>query len=98
MERIKNIKKVAGFNAYVTNDGISGILYDTEVFKLVGNRLFLNNGGWITMSTAKCINLLLDYSGLHYRVYRKKGYMFLMSLNDAKIQLPFTYNKLEVIL
>lgn len=43
--------------------------------------VYLNHGGWLTMSTAKAMNKALVEAGIGPRVFRKKGSLFFSNNN-----------------
>ena len=56
-------------------------LYNTIVCRVIecddGTKsIYLNHGGWVTMSTAKAINKALCEAGIGARVFRKKNKLF----------------------
>jgi hypothetical protein len=63
------------------------ILYKTKVLKIEGENFVINNGGWVTASTAKAINTGFDTFGMDLKVKRKAGRMFLVSPRGHEIEL-----------
>lgn len=62
-------------NIRVLNDHghLSVVLHSTEVVKVIDNEVFLNTGGYKTVTTKTAINRALEQLGKPLKVYSKKG-------------------------
>ena len=67
-----------GLSVINHNDTLLAKLYATLIveFNTTTNSLILRNGGWRTMHTKKCINLVLKQYGIEVR--QRKGEWFVM--------------------
>lgn len=75
----------------VTTKGLSlfATLYQTTIVVKTGNWVTLNSGGWKTMHTKKCLNLISNDLGLGFSVSQSKGQWF-VSQNGTTV--PFVDN------
>jgi hypothetical protein len=80
-------KSPKGLQFIKNSDNAYAKLYDTDIFVQIGNKVTLNSGGWRTMHTKKCINLICSDLGLGVSVQQKAG-NWLVNLPGG-VQLPF---------
>ena len=60
-----------------------GKLYKTNIFIKANGKVVLNSGGWLTMHTKKCINLICADLGLEIYVQQKAGKWFVHYKSDG---------------
>lgn len=75
--------------AVVPTNGLTiARLYDTNIVTIdyVNNTIHLNNGGWETKHTKKCMNIILEQFG--YYVYQKDFQWYVSNRNSP---LPAIY-------
>ena len=79
--------KVSRNNTAVIKDGkkIQVVLHSTIVVSFDDKKIQLNNGGWITTTTAVRMNQASNEYGLGYYVSRQNGEMF-VSFKDEKVK------------
>ena len=68
-------------------------LYNTLILKRSGNEITLNTGGWFTMHTKKCMNLVLADFG--YYVKQVKG-VWSVRTRDGKHVATFNSNSITL--
>jgi hypothetical protein len=91
---MKLSKNPKGFAIISMDDRIVAQLYNTVIFKREDGVVQLNSGGWRTMHTKKCLNLIFKDLGLPLYVTQKKGEWYVLR---GEVKVPFTDNmKLEV--
>lgn len=66
-------------------------LYQTYVYSEEGNKITLDNGGWVTPTTARYMNQALAYRGVSNRVAIRKGEMVLLCTRSV---VPFENGRL----
>ena len=77
----------------ITHDSEYGIsvaqLYDTRVVRIDHNNhtVTLCTGGWVTASTAKAMNTMLTKYGISFRVFRRKGVMYVHNGTKEPIEI-----------
>jgi hypothetical protein len=71
---MKLSKQPRGLQFIKIADNAYAKLYDTNIFTQIGNKITLNSGGWRTMHTKKCMNLIFKDLGLPIYVQQKNGY------------------------
>lgn len=65
--------KVVEIIKNVPSEGIIADLYDTRILEIRPGYIKFNSGGWRTMHTKKCMNLVLSELGLPAYVRQKGG-------------------------
>ncbi len=72
-----------------TTNAISARLYNTEIVtvEVPDSILTLRCGGWYTMHTKKCMNLVFQSMGLNYNVFQRKNQWF-VTMPDKHV-VPF---------
>lgn len=86
---MKLSKKPKGLSVVEHNDTLVAVLYNTKIVVKSQNEIVLNSGGWLTMHTKKCINLIARDLGLGFKVSQKSGQWF-VTQNEKTV--PFTDN------
>jgi len=66
------------------NGNLTVKLYSTDIFKLIGNKIILNSGGYQTNTTKARINQILGNYG--YNVYQQAGTWYIKNLINDKIK------------
>lgn len=66
-------------------------LYSTYIYSEEADKITLDNGGWITATTARYISQALAYRGISNRVCIRKGEMVLLCTRSV---VPFKNGRL----
>lgn len=87
-------QEVRGVATKVRHDGGYIIVryHNTDVIKFTSGVIRLDNGGWITATTALRINQACHQYGLNVGVSRKQGKMFFY--DESGVKHPFRSNTL----
>lgn len=79
-------KSPKGLQFFENENKAYGKLYNTMIFTKIDGTVTLDSGGWKTMHTKKCLNLIFRDLNLGVSVYQKKGEWFVV--NDGAV-MPF---------
>jgi len=84
----------------IKEDGyLKVILHSTTIYKERDNVLILNNGGWVTLTTTRRMNQVLnDFGHSNLRVFRRNGDMYLEDSNSGIVSEFSSSGKLEIAL
>lgn len=63
---------------HVPSEGVIADLYDTRILEYKPGNVRFNSGGWRTMHTKKCMNLVLAALGLEVYVKQVKGAWYIV--------------------
>lgn len=74
------MKKPRGLKISEVNGSVVIQLYNTVIVRILDGKIHLNSGGWLTMHTKKCINLIIEAYG--YKVFQRKGSWYIHNLTD----------------
>ncbi len=88
---LKTKRLPKGLKITDSNGDMKGVLYQTEIVHLDrGNqRLTLRCGGWYTVHTKKCINLIFQKYCFAGRVYQKENNWFVSIGTNYITTVPF---------
>ncbi len=86
---LKTKRLPKGLKINVANGITSAVLYQTEICRFDANGLTLRCGGWYTVHTKKCINLVFQKYGLAGRVYQKENNWFVSIGTNYITTVPF---------
>ena len=76
-------------------DGVTTITYhDTAVGEFTNDTIWLNTGGWITVTTKTRMNQAANQFDLGYSVFQKKGEWFI-AVRGAEDYMKFTQGILQ---
>lgn len=83
---MKLSKQPKGLQFIADKDNAYGKLYDTMIFRQIGNTVTLNSGGWRTMHTKKCLNLIFKDLKLNVSVFQVQGLWY---VQIGTTEIPF---------
>ena len=95
---MSQLRKVSKYKTKIIREGLETRvrLYSTDVVTFCPERIILDTGGWVTVTTKSRMNQASNQFQLGYYVFTKKGQMY-CRMNDSPNAIPFSGNRLEIV-